>query len=111
VELDRLGRSVKEILTLADELHDRGVGLRVLTGTLAGIYTPTGEGKFFFTVMAAFADPDTAARFSVAHTLGDQPNEPLLFLRQPTTRPPTSTLSHRNPRLRSVLRRSLEFAA
>lgn len=52
-KLDRLGRSVKEILTLADELHDRGVGLRVLTGTLAGTYTPTGEGKFFFTIMAA----------------------------------------------------------
>jgi DNA invertase Pin-like site-specific DNA recombinase len=54
-KLDRLGRSVKEILTLADELHERGIGLRILTGTLAGTYTPTGEGKFFFTVMAAFA--------------------------------------------------------
>jgi DNA invertase Pin-like site-specific DNA recombinase len=32
--LDRLGRSVKEVLTLADELHDRGIGLRILTGTL-----------------------------------------------------------------------------
>jgi DNA invertase Pin-like site-specific DNA recombinase len=28
----------------------------VLTGTLAGAYTPTGEGKFFFTIMAAFAE-------------------------------------------------------
>ena len=55
-KLDRLGRSVKEILTLADALHDRGIGLRILTGTLAGSYTPTGEGKFFFTVMAAFAE-------------------------------------------------------
>jgi DNA invertase Pin-like site-specific DNA recombinase len=55
-KLDRLGRSVKEILTLADELHDRGVGLRILTGTLAGTYTPTGEGKFFFTIMAAFTE-------------------------------------------------------
>lgn len=55
-KLDRLGRSVKEILTLADELHDRGIALRILTGTLAGHYTPTGEGKFFFTVMAAFAE-------------------------------------------------------
>jgi DNA invertase Pin-like site-specific DNA recombinase len=55
-KLDRLGRSVKEVLTIADELYDRGVGLRILTGTLAGTYTPTGEGKFFFTVMAAFAE-------------------------------------------------------
>jgi DNA invertase Pin-like site-specific DNA recombinase len=55
-KLDRLGRSVKEVLTLADELHERGIGLRILTGALAGLYTPTGEGKFFFTIMAAFAE-------------------------------------------------------
>ncbi len=55
-KLDRLGRSVKEVLTLADDLHDRGVGLRILTGRLAGTYAPSGEGKFFFTMMAAFAE-------------------------------------------------------
>ncbi|WP_434056536.1 recombinase family protein [Georgenia sunbinii] len=42
--------------TVADDLSDRGIGLRVLTGTLAGTYSPTGEGKFFFTMMAAFAE-------------------------------------------------------
>jgi len=47
---------VKEVLTLADDLHERGIGLRILTGRLAGTYTPTGEGKFFFTMMAAFAE-------------------------------------------------------
>jgi DNA invertase Pin-like site-specific DNA recombinase len=55
-KLDRLGRSVKEVLTLADDLHERGIGLRILTGRLAGTYTPAGEGKFFFTMMAAFAE-------------------------------------------------------
>lgn len=55
-KLDRLGRSVKDVLTIADNLYDKGIGLRVLTGTLAGSYTPTGEGKFFFTIMAAFAE-------------------------------------------------------
>ncbi len=55
-KLDRLGRSVKEVLTLADDLHERGIGLRILTGRLAGTYSPTGEGKFFFTMMAAFAE-------------------------------------------------------
>jgi DNA invertase Pin-like site-specific DNA recombinase len=54
--LDRLGRSVKEVLTIADGLHDQGVGLRILTGTLTGTYSPTGEGKFFFVMMAAFAE-------------------------------------------------------
>jgi DNA invertase Pin-like site-specific DNA recombinase len=47
---------VKQVLTIADGLHERGIGLRILTGRLAGIYTPTGEGKFFFTMMAAFAE-------------------------------------------------------
>lgn len=51
-KLDRLGRSVREVFTIADGLHDRGVGLRILTGT----YSPTGEGKFFFIMMAAFAE-------------------------------------------------------
>ena len=55
-KLDRLGRSVKEVLTIAEDLHERGIGLRILTGKLSGTYQPTGEGKFFFTMMAAFAE-------------------------------------------------------
>ena len=55
-KLDRLGRSVKDVLTIADDLHARGVGVGILTGKLSGSYSPTGEGKFFFTMMAAFAE-------------------------------------------------------
>ncbi len=55
-KLDRLGRSVKDVLTIADNLHERGVQVRILTGKLAGTYSPKGEGKFFFTMMAAFAE-------------------------------------------------------
>jgi DNA invertase Pin-like site-specific DNA recombinase len=55
-KLDRLGRSVKDVLTIADDLHERGVGVQILTGKLSGTYCPTGEGKFFFTMMAAFAE-------------------------------------------------------
>jgi hypothetical protein len=51
-----LGRSVKEVLTIADDLHARGVGVKILTGKLSGSYSPHGEGKFFFTMMAAFAE-------------------------------------------------------
>jgi DNA invertase Pin-like site-specific DNA recombinase len=54
-KLDRLGRSVKDVLTIADDLHERGVGVRILTGKLSGTYSPAGEGKFFFTMMAALA--------------------------------------------------------
>jgi DNA invertase Pin-like site-specific DNA recombinase len=55
-KLDRLGRSVKDVLTIADDLHARGIGVKILTGKLSGTYCPTGEGKFFFTMMAAFAE-------------------------------------------------------
>ncbi len=55
-KLDRLGRSVKDVLIIADDLHERGIGLRILTGKLSGSYSPAGEGKFFFTMMAAFAE-------------------------------------------------------
>ncbi len=55
-KLDRLGRSTKEILMVCDDLHGRGIGVKILTGKLAGDYQPTGEGKFFFTMMAAFAE-------------------------------------------------------
>ena len=55
-KLDRLGRSVKDVLIIADNLHERGIGLRILTGKLSGSYSPSGEGKFFFTMMAAFAE-------------------------------------------------------
>jgi len=55
-KLDRLGRSVKEVLTIADDLRARGIGVRILTGELSGSYSPAGEGKFFFTMMAAFAE-------------------------------------------------------
>ncbi len=55
-KLDRLGRSVKDVLTIADDLHEQGIGVRILTGRLAGTCQPSGEGKFFFTMMAAFAE-------------------------------------------------------
>ena len=55
-KLDRLGRSVKEVLTIADDLHARGTGVKILTGQLSGSYSPAGEGKFFFTMMAAFVE-------------------------------------------------------
>jgi len=40
------------------DLHERGVQVQILTGKLAGTYSRVGEGKFFFTMMAAFAEPE-----------------------------------------------------
>ena len=44
-KLDRLGRSVKEVLTIADDLHARGIGVRILTGKLSGSYSPPARAN------------------------------------------------------------------
>ncbi|MEL4887815.1 recombinase family protein [Pectobacterium betavasculorum] len=52
-KLDRLGRSVKNLVTLISELHDRGIYFRSLTDS---IDTSTPMGRFFFHVMSALAE-------------------------------------------------------
>ncbi|WP_174864237.1 recombinase family protein [Comamonas jiangduensis] len=52
-KLDRLGRTVKGLIELVDELHSRNVQFRSLTDS---IDTSTSAGKFFFHVMAAMAE-------------------------------------------------------
>lgn len=51
-KLDRLGRSVKDLLDFAGGLSSRGVGFVSLTDA---IDTTTASGRFFFNVMASLA--------------------------------------------------------
>ncbi|GAB3986591.1 recombinase family protein [Actinoallomurus acanthiterrae] len=55
-QLDRLGRSLIDLVTIVDGLHQRGIGFKVLQGTLANIDTTTDDGKLFFTIIAAMAE-------------------------------------------------------
>ena len=55
-KLDRLGRNLKHLVTTVDELHGRGVGLRVLAGAGAEINTTTANGRLVFGIFAALAE-------------------------------------------------------
>ena len=73
-KLDRLGRSVKNLVDLVNELHARGVQFKSLTDS---IDTATISGHFFFHVMASLAEMEreltverTRAGLEVARQLG-----------------------------------------
>lgn len=51
--LDRLGRSLKHLITTVEELHERGVGFRSLHEKLD---TTTSDGRLIFRVFGALAE-------------------------------------------------------
>lgn len=55
-KLDRLGRDLKHLVGLIDDLNKQGVGLKVLTGTGANIDTTTANGRLVFGIFAALAE-------------------------------------------------------
>ncbi|MFD1211810.1 recombinase family protein [Arthrobacter sp. GCM10027362] len=52
-KLDRLGRSLRHLLEIIDELRAKGIGFKSLSD---GIDTTTASGKMMFSVMGAFAE-------------------------------------------------------
>ncbi len=55
-KLDRLGRSLKELITMIDELRQRNVCFKVLAGHGAQIDTTTSNGRLVFGLFAALAE-------------------------------------------------------
>lgn len=73
-KLDRLGRSVKHLVDLVNNLHEKGIHFKSVTDN---IDTSTPSGRFFFHVMASLAEMErdlmverTKAGLEVARQLG-----------------------------------------
>jgi DNA invertase Pin-like site-specific DNA recombinase len=54
--LDRLGRDLKHLVTIIDELHRRGVSFKVLAGHGTQIDTTTASGRMVFGLFATLAE-------------------------------------------------------
>jgi len=52
-KLDRLGRTTKQLINLVDDLEKKGINFKSIDNN---IDTTTTQGKFFFRIMAAFAE-------------------------------------------------------
>lgn len=52
-KLDRLGRSVKQLVSFVENLHNNGMQFKSISD---GIDTSTTAGKFFFHIMASLAE-------------------------------------------------------
>ncbi len=57
-ELNRPARNAAELMAMAAALQAGGIRLEVLTGPLAGIHDPNGEGAMLFAALAAAAQLD-----------------------------------------------------
>jgi len=55
-KLDRLGRSLKHLVNTIDELKEKNVGFKVLTGLGTQIDSTTPEGKLMFGMFASLAE-------------------------------------------------------
>ncbi len=55
-KLDRLGRSLKDLVTIIENLNEQNIGLKVLTGQGAHIDTTTAHGRLVFGIFAALAE-------------------------------------------------------
>ena len=55
-KLDRLGRSLKHLVDTVQDLAERGISFKVLTGQGANIDTTTASGKLVFGIFAALAE-------------------------------------------------------
>ena len=55
-KLDRLGRSLIDLVSIVDGLRERVIGFRVLDGALSSVDTTSADGRLLFQIIAAMAE-------------------------------------------------------
>jgi len=55
-KLDRLARSLHDLVVIAADLKSRGVGLKILTGEGAAVDTTHAQGRMIFGILAVMAE-------------------------------------------------------
>lgn len=101
-KLDRLGRNLRHLVAVAEDLRSRGVGLKVIAGAGAQIDTTTANGRLAFGIFAAFAEFEreliaerTKAGLAAARARGRSGGRPRKMNRT-TLQMATAALANRN---------------
>lgn len=54
--LDRLGRNLRHLVNLVNDLSEKGISINILTGQMAEVDTSTAQGRLIFQIFSALAE-------------------------------------------------------
>jgi DNA invertase Pin-like site-specific DNA recombinase len=110
-KLDRLGRNLKHLISVVDDLQQRQVGFKVLAGAGVQIDTTTADGRLVFGIFAALAEFEaelirerTRAGLAVARARGRRGGRPRKITKE-VLRTAMAALSAQTTSARIVARR------
>jgi DNA invertase Pin-like site-specific DNA recombinase len=110
-KLDRLGRNLKHLVGVVEELQQRQVGFKVLTAAGVQIDTTTANGRLVFGIFAALAEFEaelirerTRAGLAAARARGRRGGRPRKMTKE-TLRTAMAAMSGQTTSARAVVRR------
>ena len=110
-KLDRLGRNLKHLISVVDDLKQRQVGFKVLAGAGVQIDTTTADGRLVFGIFAALAEFEaelirerTRAGLAAARARGRRGGRPRKITKE-VLRMAMAALSDQTTSARTVARR------
>jgi DNA invertase Pin-like site-specific DNA recombinase len=110
-KLDRLGRNLKHLVSVLDDLQQRQVGFKVLAGAGVQIDTTTANGRLVFGIFAALAEFEaelirerTQAGLAAARARGRRGGRPRKMTKK-TLRTAMTAMSDQTTSARTVARR------